>query len=173
MNAKLARTPAEHLAAFLASIRPDWDTAGIVQALGNARPLGTAAEIAHAAIRAAGEPTNRTPAVIALAGPHWKPPEPRERTETPMPDRIQRCPRCGRILTRGHDHTDADCQPQDPNRHQQGAAAARAAIQTYQPPAHLQPQARHDTVEAHVVTPQPEPEPGEEEPNDEEVEPPF
>jgi len=68
---------AQALAGFLASIRPaaaPWDTPGIVAALGKARTRADAPELAIAAIRAAVDSANRTPAVIALDGAHWREP---------------------------------------------------------------------------------------------------
>jgi len=62
---------ADHLAAVIHAIRTDWDIKGIKTALMNAKDRGTPAEVAHAAIYAAQDPTNRTPAVIPLSGPHW------------------------------------------------------------------------------------------------------
>ncbi len=60
------------LAEFIhAYVRPDWDKNGIVHALGNAQGKGTAAQVAVAALVAAQNARNRTPAVIPLAGPHW------------------------------------------------------------------------------------------------------
>lgn len=52
-------------------VRPDWDEAGIVRALGAARGKGDAGTVAVAAIRAAQDRANRTPGVIPLTGPHW------------------------------------------------------------------------------------------------------
>lgn len=60
------------LAEFIhAYVRPDWDQRGIVHALGKAKDRGTAAQVAIAALVAAQNAGNRTPAVIPLAGPHW------------------------------------------------------------------------------------------------------
>lgn len=59
---------AEYIHAY---VRPEWDKQGIVHALGNAKEMGDAGQVAVAAIVAAQNPRNRTPAVIPLAGPHW------------------------------------------------------------------------------------------------------
>jgi len=60
------------LAEFIhAYVRPDWDTKGIVHALGQAKDKGTPAQVAVAALVAAQNAGNRTPGVIPLAGPHW------------------------------------------------------------------------------------------------------
>lgn len=68
---EMTRAQAASLAAFIASVREDWGHAGIVAALGEARCMGTALDVAHAALSAASRVENRTPAVIALPGPHW------------------------------------------------------------------------------------------------------
>ena len=67
----MTKEQAVALAKFLRMLRPGWDEAGIVTALGNARLMGTAGDLAIAALAAAGEAKNRTPAVIAMPGPHW------------------------------------------------------------------------------------------------------
>jgi hypothetical protein len=67
----MAKHQAVILASFIHSIRRDWDEAGIVKALGDARLMGDAFDLALAAVVAAREPRNRTPAVIAMQGPHW------------------------------------------------------------------------------------------------------
>lgn len=71
MMKKLDQKQARALAAFISTLRPDWDPTGVYVALGRARDLGDPAAVAVAAIRAASTPTNRTPAVIALHGDHW------------------------------------------------------------------------------------------------------
>ena len=70
MNA-ITEPQARALAALIAALRLDWQTQGVLAALAKAQHLGTAFELAHAAIHAASEPSNRTPAVIAMAGAHW------------------------------------------------------------------------------------------------------
>jgi hypothetical protein len=77
---QLDRTTAEHLAAVVAALRDDWDERGIVAALAKARDRGDVWQVSMAAIRAAADPSNRTPAVIAMDGPHWQ-----ERTPGPTP----------------------------------------------------------------------------------------
>lgn len=68
---RMTKQQAEALAQFLHMLRPGWEEAGIVAALGNARLMGTAGDLAIAALAAAAEPNNRTPAVIAMPGSHW------------------------------------------------------------------------------------------------------
>jgi len=61
---------AHALAALVHECRPGWDTSGIAKALYAAKDRDPF-EVAHAALYAAADPNNRTPAVIPLAGPHW------------------------------------------------------------------------------------------------------
>lgn len=68
---QLTKAQAQQLAEFLHTIRRDWDPAGIVHALGVARGRGSVDALAVAAVRAAVDPLNRTPAVIGRSGPHW------------------------------------------------------------------------------------------------------
>ncbi|WP_102157688.1 hypothetical protein [Zhihengliuella halotolerans] len=76
MNDHLTKIQAEKLAEFIHLLRDGWDVPGIVHALGTARVKGAAGAVAQAAIRAAIDPTNRTPAVIAMDGKHWRASEP-------------------------------------------------------------------------------------------------
>lgn len=71
MADRLQKHQALYLAAFIHSIRRDWDEAGIFKALGDALNMGTSSDLAIAAVAAARNEKNRTPAVIALQGPHW------------------------------------------------------------------------------------------------------
>lgn len=71
MSAPINREQAHALAAFIATLRADWQQPGIVKALSDARTMGTAGELARAAIACAENPKIRTPAVIARAGEHW------------------------------------------------------------------------------------------------------
>jgi hypothetical protein len=48
-----------------------WDQAGILAALRIAWGMGEPAAVLHAAINATIDPSNRTPAVIGMHGPHW------------------------------------------------------------------------------------------------------
>jgi hypothetical protein len=59
------------LAALIQELRPEWDASGIGKAILAAADRGTAWEVAHAALYAAADTTNRTPGVIPLAGAHW------------------------------------------------------------------------------------------------------
>lgn len=72
---KITHRQAQALARFIHELRPDWDAPGITNAIGDARTVGPASLVACAAIRAAVTLANRTPAVIALEGPHWRPTE--------------------------------------------------------------------------------------------------
>ncbi|WP_206515563.1 hypothetical protein [Georgenia faecalis] len=91
MMTKLEKNHAQALAAFITTLRPDWDPQGVYVALGKARDHGDAAQVAIAAIRAATTPTNRTPAVIPLQGDHWAV---SSTPGTPAPHRGTRAPRC-------------------------------------------------------------------------------
>lgn len=112
----MTRDEAEHLARYLSAIRKrlpgdDWDRHGIEGELAKARGRATSPDLACAAIRAAEIPTNRTPAVIGMDGPHW-----RESTAPPRPAKLapgDRCTACSnaenhRLHTSG-DH--AFCRP--------------------------------------------------------------
>lgn len=93
MSKDLTRKQAEMLAEFIHSMRPDWDVAGVVHALGQARARGDAATVAVAAILAAQNAANRTPGVIPLTGPHWAPTGATTPRRVP-PDRNETCGTC-------------------------------------------------------------------------------
>ncbi|MCD4535667.1 hypothetical protein LRP67_16360 [Nocardioides sp. cx-169] len=80
------------LARFIAELRPDWDAPGVEAALGRARTLAPAHDVAIAAIKAASIQHNQTPAIIALEGPHWRGSEHTPRHEEP--ERHERCSVC-------------------------------------------------------------------------------
>ena len=68
------RTAEQHAAVayIVAAIRPDWDRRGIEAQLARIDPAVSLAAVTHAAVVAAAtRPDQRTPAVIAMAGPHW------------------------------------------------------------------------------------------------------
>lgn len=69
---QMTHTQAVALAKFVHTLRGDWDVPGIEHALGVARTRAGAGDLAVAAITAAASHSNRTPAVIALDGPHWR-----------------------------------------------------------------------------------------------------
>ena len=52
-------------------IRPEWGASGVLKAVIEAKDTAPAPDLACAAIRAAADPNNRTPAVIGMTGPHW------------------------------------------------------------------------------------------------------
>lgn len=116
---RITRPQAEALATFVARIRDDWDHPGIVAAIGNARELGTAADVAVALCRLAGNRELRTPATLHQPGSHWR--------DTAVAARLApvNCPDHPAHLTR-------DCPEcaalSDRADHAKGAAAARAAI---------------------------------------------
>lgn len=93
----ISREQAHALATLVHLLRPDWNERGVLKALSDARHLGSPSLLAIAAIRAADNPRNRTPAVIAMSGEHWvtvapQPQQPWQLTYglPPMPDE----PRC-------------------------------------------------------------------------------
>lgn len=124
----LTKPRAEQLAAFIHSLRPDWDMPGIVVNLAKAKDRGDTYIVAIAAIRAAAAPGNRTPAIIAMDGFHWRPPrddDPAEPRRTPTPTAVgdMRCPHCGVWVVRNEPHRCAHvANPVE------GAARARAAL---------------------------------------------
>lgn len=77
------------LTGLLSALRPDWDATGIHVALRTASDRGSAIEVVRAAIEAAALASNRTPAIIGMAGPHWT-----TKTSGHVPaTREERCPK--------------------------------------------------------------------------------
>lgn len=72
----ITHAQAKALAAFIHTVRPDWGPDGITTALGQARELTSLETLTGWAVRAALNPANRTPAVIAMPGPHRDVPRP-------------------------------------------------------------------------------------------------
>lgn len=111
----------EAIARCVATLRSDWDVRGIEAALAKVDPKRTAYETAVAAIKAAQDPGNRTPATIAFTGPHWG-----ERTRSRAPQHWQPphpCNACNAVHDPG-----APCGRRDPNVATRGAAIVRAAM---------------------------------------------
>lgn len=127
MTIDITGSQADHLAALVHRTRLDWDTPGIKAALWKVRdrPL---ALVAYAAVRAAQTASNKTPAVIALDGPHWRAPTAAE-LPTPIPPR--KCPTCG-WFARTPEGACLDCELQTeasddaPPAHVSQAAARQA-----------------------------------------------
>lgn len=142
MDPTMSREQAEHLAAFLCSLRPDWYVPETVAALGQATQRGeqpSAYRIAVAAIRCAANPANGTPKRIAEHGHHWQP-WPDEPVATPTPPQIQTCEHCGGYLsdTNREQHLNRQCMSEHQREvYARGASAARAALA----------EARHTTTE--------------------------
>ena len=115
---ELTKDQADAIALFIHdAVRPDWDVAGIVRALGAARAKGTAGDVAVAAIRAAQNADNRTPGVIPLGGPHWAATAaPTARRE--VPPRNRTCATCylGEDECRRRWHWDHDFESLDQAR---------------------------------------------------------
>lgn len=72
MTGSITDDQARALCHLVTLLRPGWDIAGIRSALHKARTNASAHDLCVAAIRAAQNPSNRTPAVIAMGGPHWR-----------------------------------------------------------------------------------------------------
>jgi hypothetical protein len=94
---------AEHIAALVHALRPEWDTRGIIAALHPCakRPL---ADTVLAAVRAACDNGARTPGVIPTDGPHWAE-KITPRDQGPLVT-AYRCRDCGGLHT-----VDSPCQP--------------------------------------------------------------
>lgn len=71
MNMIMTEQEARSLARTIELMRPTWQAAGIIAALGQARLKANKWTVALAAINAAAEDENRTPAVIPMEGRHW------------------------------------------------------------------------------------------------------
>lgn len=87
------------LARLLHELRADWDVEGVHRFVMIARDKGSGPEVAVAAIRAASNPHNRTPAVIPMDGEHWRTPVTAGRATTPRPRPLlpeERCRTCNR-----------------------------------------------------------------------------
>ena len=109
----------------------EWHLPGIEDALNKAREVAPFPDLCLAAVTAAREPSNRTPAVIALDGPHWRQGEVAPRFAPPDPWTL--CNECG--LTESECHRK---QLGSPDKHRyvsrghaqqraQGTASAKAA----------------------------------------------
>lgn len=125
----LTQGQARHLAAFIATLRDDWDERGIYVALGRCREQ-RAANVALAAIRCADDPNAETPGAIPNPnGPHWSERRGDDRPFHP-PTRREACLLCGRHIDRCLCDRPTTCPTPpttDPTAH---AARARAALRT-------------------------------------------
>lgn len=84
----LSRPQGDALVALVCAMRPDWEAPGVVTGIRAATGKGAALDVIRASIEAAALTTNRTPAVIGMAGPHWS-----TRTSGHMPaSPTERCP---------------------------------------------------------------------------------
>lgn len=138
----ITREEATALAELICAVRPQWNTRGVLSKglaplAKHPAPLPV---IAWAAIRAAQDPDNRTPAVIPLNGPHWnlsdQPKPPRLTPDLECPQHLGQwagnCRSCAvdgishpgdPVLTHDdHDHRDAR------TRARETAAHARRAL---------------------------------------------
>lgn len=113
MTFEMTRTEARNLARYIAEMRsrsggPHWDTPGIEDALAKARTIAPSPDLALAAIKAAREPGNRTPAIIGMEGAHWRTPNTKPRHLERAPH--DRCAVCSESRARciqlwSEDHT--------------------------------------------------------------------
>lgn len=71
MTESLNGNTADALANLLHQLRPEWGIPGIKAALFTAKDRGSAFEVIHAALYAAEDLGNRTPAIIHHPGAHW------------------------------------------------------------------------------------------------------
>lgn len=143
MTGTITDDQARALAQLVALMSGDkrWDIAGVRAAISKARHRAPAAELAIAAIRCATSTDARTPAVIAMDGPHWLAPDmtaPREHrrpkcevhgVETRITDGL--CPMCHADQKGGDGYEGQDWERDDPDRiemNRMGARRARAAI---------------------------------------------
>lgn len=126
---RITHDQAKRLAELIHWLRGDWDVKGILAALYDAAGKGGNFDLAQAAIRAASDPGNRTPAVIALEGPHWRLDQvmPNQKSTGPPPVRV--CHTCWEAHAEG-----ISCDPapnidhDNPNRialREQARAAVR------------------------------------------------
>lgn len=100
---KISQRGARALAAVIHEIRQGWDEAGIYAALEKATEAvqcRNATQLVIAAIKAASDEKNRTPAIIPLDGEHWRGPA-TERPATSGPE-ARTCP-CGRLIYPGEE----------------------------------------------------------------------
>lgn len=67
-------TEAQTLALLLSQMRPDWNPAGVLSLIKKNRDHHQFPALARAAVNAATNPNNRTPAVIFMPGSHWADP---------------------------------------------------------------------------------------------------
>jgi hypothetical protein len=136
---EMNHSEAKLLAAFLHELRkrtggPIWDAPGIEYALGQGRQLADAPDLARAAISAARVPGNRTPAIIAMDGEHWRDKAPSKAEGTYRPPRADEvcrvhqagyadsCPGCRADELAG----DTTPTPEFPARNPRSAAELRA-----------------------------------------------
>lgn len=96
MMSRIDQRKADAIVEAVAAGRSDWDPAGIRAALSKAAPRcpGDYWRLLIVAAQAAMVPTNRTPAIVALDGDHWKlaGAEPQPPSSRPL-----RCATCHRI----------------------------------------------------------------------------
>lgn len=98
----MTRAQAVAIATAVQQVRPEWDHPGILAALQAAQGHGTAAEVAAAAFRLAGNLAVRTPGMLPQPGAHWSVPTQGGPTVSVIPTRCGQhpahlardCPQC-------------------------------------------------------------------------------
>lgn len=88
----MTKSQAQAIAAAVHAFREEWDVRGIMTALADLKDHDQPWIVAVAAITAAADPTNRTPAVIPLAGKHWTSARPEDHIPVVGPGKEPRCP---------------------------------------------------------------------------------
>lgn len=102
----VTKDQAQMLAALAVACRPKgaphWDAPGVVAVIGRVNNL-LLADVAHAVIRAAEDPTAQTPGVIAATSSvHWRERSPHRTVPTP-PKPGEACRTCGKAMPCGCD----------------------------------------------------------------------
>lgn len=137
MTGAITDDQARALATLVATLRPDWGIPGVRAALHQARHRAPAHELAIAAIRCT-RGDARTPAVIAMDGPHWvglpvaetRETRPRKCPEHGLPVRVSdgMCASCRAEQLGADGPSDPPTSPVDPGIATQGAAMCRVSL---------------------------------------------
>lgn len=108
-EAKISDRAVRALAALVHEVRPSWDEPGIDAAIRKAATARWCRDDAHlivAAVKCAAVVTNRTPAVIAHEGDHWRDPVREPERKVTVGRDVSTCNRCGQLVSEPEDeHT--------------------------------------------------------------------
>lgn len=118
----MTKAQADAIAVLLHELRPGWGAPGVYAAVAEVKDREPFT-VAMAALRAANNPANRTPAVIPLPGPHWLA-EPGPRPAGWTPADLRPCGKCGKV----HDPDDHVCPRRNLEANKRGAALAKQAL---------------------------------------------